>query len=155
MGKSKRNAVVKLHGDVGKFSVQKMMKDGELKSITTRLCIPEPDFGTIAQLCVDPGAAEAAMIAAAEARAKIELPVRQEEMIVRWKQGKDTLASNTGASLREIILKGSKNEVVVEFGEPFLTDVGQFYLENLGVSLVLEIEPQQKELEFKGEDVGS
>ena len=157
MGKSnaKRNAVVSIGGNVGKFSAQKAKKDGELKRIITRVCVPEPDLGLIAQLCVDPGAAEAAMVAAAEARAKIELPVRKDEMVVRWKAGKKILASNEGVSLREIVLHGEKDEVIVEFGEPFLSEVGGFYLENLGMPLTIEIEAQQKELEFQGEDAGS
>lgn len=152
MGKAKRNAVVRISGNVGKFSAQKAKKGGELKSLITRVCVPEPDLGLIAQLCVDPGAAEAAMVAAAAARAQIELPVRQDEMIVRWKSGNKVLVTNSGASLRKIELDGAKNEVIVEFGEPFITDVGAFYLDNLGMPLTVEIEAQQKELEFKGED---
>ena len=152
MGKSKRNAAVSIGGNVGRFTAQKAKQDGELKSFITRVCVPEPDLGAIAQLCFDPGAAESAMVAAAEARAKIELPVRKEEMVVRWKAGKKVLVSNEGVSLREIVLNGARDEVIVEFGEPFLTDVGAFYLDNLGMPLTVEIEAQQKELEFQGED---
>ncbi len=149
---AKKSEVVVLNGDVGTFKAQKAKKDAELKSITTTVCVISPEFAEIAKLCKDPSAAEAVMEAADEAKAKIEIPPRDGELVVRWRAGKKIVCKNNGASLRKICFDAQKGEITVEFGEPFLTKVGAFYLENLGVGHILELEPEQKDLDFEGEN---
>ncbi len=151
MAKTKNEAVI-FNGDVGVFKAQKAKKDAELKSITTTVCVIRPEFDVIAKLCEDPAAAQAVMEAADEAHAKIEIPPRKGEMAVRWRSGKKLVCKNDGAVLRKISFDAHKGEITVEFGEPFLTKVGAFYLENLGVGHIIELEPEQKELDFEGEN---
>lgn len=147
--------IVTINGDVGKFTAQKATKDNELKTVKTTVCVIRPDFATIAKLCEDPAAAEAVMEAADEAKAKVEIPARRGELAVRWKAGKKVVSKNNGASLIKIAFDAQKGEVKVEFGEPFTKAVCAFYLDNLGVGHILELEPEQRALDFEGENTES
>ena len=151
MAKKKSEAVV-LNGDVGTVTIQKAIKDNELKTLKTTVYVTRPKFGEIAKLCVDPSAAEAAMEAAAEANAKIEIPPKKGGLLVRWRAGKKVVCENEGATLRKITFDAHKGELKVEFGEPFLIPVVIFYADNVGVGHILELEPEQKQLAFEGEN---
>lgn len=151
MAKKKSEAVV-LNGDVGTLTLHKANKDNELKTLKTTVHLIRPKFADVARLCADASAAEALMEAADEANAKIEIPPKKGEFLVTWKAGKKTVCTNDGAVLRKIEFDVGKGSFKIEFGEPFVMPVVVFYAENLGTGHILELETQQKNLDFEGEN---
>lgn len=145
-----KNDKVKIAGHVTRFTAQMKKKDSELKSITTILVVTDPKLELLSQLGKDPASAEAALIAAREGGCAIEIPCREEEFVVRWRANKKVLSANSGARFRTIKYDRENNQAKIEWGEPYVHDVGMFYLENLCVEHFVEFEMQQKELDLDG-----
>lgn len=149
---AKKNDIIRFNGDVGSFTPQKAVKDNELKTLKSTVHIHSPKFGEVAKLCADPAAAEAAMEACDEANSEIDIPVKKCEFLLRWKDGKKVVAKNGGVVLRKFVFDAQDHEVKIQYGEPFIVANIIFYAENLGAGYIVEMEPEQKALDFEGEN---
>lgn len=143
---------VKIAGHVTRFTVQKKKKDSELKAITTKLIVEDPKLELLALLGKDPASAEAALVAAHEGGCKIEIPVREEAFVVRWRANKKVLSANEDAQLTKIVYDREDNTAVIEWSEQFDHDVAVFYIDNVCVEHFVEFELEQKTLPVVDDD---
>ena len=146
-------APIRLSGNIGRFSASKASGDGKPKSLSGKLCVPEPDLELISRLCQEPMQARKAMEAAARAKAKVEVPARKDEYVLRYFSwnGKNAAEVNELGTLKKIVYDGTKAEPLAEvhYSEPLLLKVAAFMLEHLGADIQLELEMRQKRLDIE------
>lgn len=141
---------IRFEGNIGRFSAVKASEDGTSKLLSGKFCIPEPELSTLADLCENPQEAAKAFRAARNAGAKIEIPTRRDEYILRYFKcdGKKPAEVNEHGKLKKIVYNGTKSEPIAElyYSEPLLLAIANFMLERLGADIALEVELKQMEL---------
>lgn len=144
------NGMVMIEGNIGSFSARKAVKEGDMRALINKVCVPDPDLDLMAQLCPNQRDAVKAMRAAKLAQGKVELPCRKEEMTVSYKVGKKKKCGNNNVALKKLVYdcRNGKQLAEVHYGEPMLMEVAIFYLERLGADIVMDIEAMQKELDL-------
>lgn len=144
-----KNAI-RFEGNIGRFSAAKASGDGKPKQLSGKFCMPEPELSMLADLCEDPSEAAKAFRAARDAGAKIEIPTRKDEYILRYFKwnGKKAAEINENGTLKKIVYNGTKDEPMAElyYSEPLLLTIATFMLEHLGADIALEVELKQMEL---------